>query len=248
MKKALITLMLFGGIATAATELRYWAGNEGHDLTEIEDGSTLWLGVADGTKGADASVVTSITTQGNTDYSLVFYAAEAVHFAVNDDLYFNQIYSADDTKVGSYTIDFGSTGSITAATDYNGWGGAIRFTQSAAVTLNVEVLGSQIHPLAHGELFTRTLISTPLTTAANVTGMWNVTNNMTINLTGDVLGLSGYTWMGAVSDVNALQAGQFGYTNSYGDTVALVVCVPEPSTATLSLLALTGLATRRRRK
>ncbi|MBQ8445494.1 MAG: PEP-CTERM sorting domain-containing protein [Opitutales bacterium] len=221
------TLAIGAMCSNAAEVLDYSSGNTGADLLS----------------GLSEEVCTALKTEGSVDYSLNFKApASAVHFAVNDNLYFYQIYS--DGSIGSYTIDFGENGSITAHTDYNQWGGAIRFTQGATVTFNVAVSAEQLNTSG---LFTRALVSTPETSANGVNGTWNITDNLTFNANG----LDGYKYKGKIDDASTLAKGEYGYIVSNGDTISLAVAtIPEPSAfgllAGLGVLAL--VTTRRRRK
>ena len=241
--------MTLAGVATAATELTYWGENNNKDLTTIDGSNLPYIG--NGGSRASSTILEAITTVGNTDYSLNFKDEnnEPVSFIVNDALYFNQIYTTG--SVTSYTITFGANGSLTAAThaDAN-WGGAIKFTQGSSVTLNIVVSEEQLASTAAGEVFTRTVINS---TDTKSNAMWNVTDKLTVNATG----LNGYKNVGLVDDVTTLLAGQYGYmkvlsgdeNSGAADGISLVFkAIPEPTTATLSLLALAGLAARRRRK
>lgn len=247
MKKTIITLLALAGVAAAATELTYWGEDNNKDITTISGFSFPYLG--NGNSHASSDIHTAITTVGNTDYNLNFKDEnnEPVSFIVNEALYFNQIYSTG--TVTSYTITFGENGSLNAATAYNSWGGAIRFSQGAVVALTVGVSEAQLASTAAGEVFTRTVINST-DTASNA--MWNVTDKLTVTATG----LDGYLNVGLVDDITTLQAGEYGYmkvlsedeNQGAADGISLVFrAIPEPSTATLSLLALAGLAARRRR-
>lgn len=250
MKKTIITfLALCCGVASAATDLIYWGENNNQNLTTVEGSALPYLGNGDGTSRASSTILGSITSKGNTDYNLNFKDEDnkPVSFIVNEALYFNQIYTKG--TVSSYTITFGENGSLTAATHQSNWGGAIQFSKGATVTLNIGVSKEQLASLGVGDVFTRTVISSTDTTS---NGMWNVTDHLTVK----ALGLDGYENVGFVADVTALQTGQYGYmkltdgneNNNAADGISLVFkAIPEPSTATLSLLALCGLATRRRK-
>ncbi len=231
MKKCILiiggTLAIGAVCSNAAEVLNYSSENTGADLL---------FNLSD-------EVSTALTTPGSEDYSLNFKdTATEVHFAVNDNLYFYQIYS--EGSIGSYTIDFGENGSITASTNYDKWGGAIRFTYGAKVTFNVTVSSEQ---LSASSLYTRALMSTPETEANGVNGTWNVTDNLTVNVTG----LDGYENKGKIDDASVLAKGEYGYIVSNGDVISLAVAtIPEPSAfgmlAGLGALAL--VASRRRRK
>lgn len=247
MKKTFALLLCSIGMAQAATELVYQGSDLGADLLAEEDGQLVSL-YLDGNP-ADSALASLITTPGSMDYTLNFAInADEVHFAVNKALYFNHIISKGTVK--SYTIDFGANGSLTAATrTHDQYGGAVQFSQGCSVTLNVQVLAEQ---LTAGSVYKHVLIDSADKT---FDALWNVRDNLTVN----AAGLSGYENVGKVTDVSALKLGQYGYViegdggdgaeKGGSDTIALVVAaVPEPAGASLSLLALAGLACRRRRR
>ena len=238
-----VLLALGASFANAATELTYWGEDNNKDLCTIEGTALPYLGL--GNARAPEDVLVSIKSEGNTDYSLNFKDEnqEPVSFIVNDALYFDQIYTSGN--VTSYSITFGAEGSLTAATKYDQWGGAIRFTQGAKVEISAVVSEAQQVDLAVGDVFTRTLIASTDTTH---NGLWNVTDYLTFEVTG----LDGdYTNVGKVSDISQLRAGEYGYMVDGGDSVSLVFSkIPEPSAFGLlaGLGALALVASRRRRK
>ena len=139
------------------------------------------------------------------------------------------------------TITFGSGARLTAA--------SISTVASAGgtsyLTLTANFADSALQGLAdttqYGTSFTRTLITT--------------TNGLTNYSTGNIkltaikeLDLLGYSNIGTITSLDALHAGEYGLL--YADNKVKLVgkVIPEPTTATLSLLALAGLAARRRRR
>lgn len=253
MKNTLITLIaVTAGVATAGTDLTYWAENTGGDLLKIDTqyNSMPYLGNAAANARVGPDVIDVLTSVGSKTYTLHFKdSADAVHFAVNDALYFDQIYSTGTIK--KYTIDFGAEGALTAATksDVN-WGGAIQFSQNAEVVFNVAVSAEQLRGVDGGEIFHRTIIAS---TDTKANGLWNVVDNFTLM----AVGLEGYNNVGLIESVDKLEAGQYGWlkgvsgdenSGSCDSVIFAFRAVPEPTTATLSLLALVGLAARRRRK
>ena len=139
------------------------------------------------------------------------------------------------------TINFGSDASITA--------GSIETVASAggtsSLTLTANFASNDLLALADAALsgthYERTLITT-------TSGLVNYsTGNITLTAINE-LDLLGYKNIGTITDASALKVGEYGllYANN---TVKLVGnVIPEPTTVTLSLLALAGLAARRRRK
>lgn len=243
MKKSILALMALAGMASAASDLIYWGGANNYDLLTISGGYTPYL--AENSHRAPGSVVTALTTENDTTYNLVFNPSQDSNvvtpsFALNNALYLNQLTVAGDTLPSSFTIDFGTAGSITTARELNFGQSVTSFTLSASMTED------QLSALADGNVVTRTLMS-----GKGNYGIWNFGNRGTKNFT--INNLEGYDYVGAVASAEALQAGQFGYIytdTASADSVTLVVkglSTPEPTTATLSLLALAGLAARRRR-
>ncbi|MBQ8517761.1 MAG: PEP-CTERM sorting domain-containing protein [Akkermansia sp.] len=235
-------------VALGATDLTYWGENRGADLLTITNGSTDYL-TEDGFRRADASVVTELKTAGSTTYNLVFSPTSdgdeyAPNFALNDAIYLNSLTIGTSLPT-SYTIAFGTNGSITTDQNINFGTSVTAFSFSASMT------DAQLAQLATGAVVTRDL----LTGRANW-GIWNYVDKGTKTFTVDNVG-DAYEYVGAVGDVAAMAEGTYGYVysdSSGTDKVTLVVKgiaappVPEPATATLSLLALVGLAARRRRK
>ena len=244
MKKTLIALMALAGVASAASELIYWGGDRGEDLLTIANGYTPYLTV-NGNNQAPGSVVNTLKTVGDNTYDLTFDPTrdggiKNPSFALNDAIYLNSL-TIGENKPTSFTINFGTSGSITTAQNINFGESVQSFTISASMT------DEQLVDLEAGKVVTRTL----MTGNANW-GIWNFGDKGTKTFSID--NLAGYTYVGAVENTDELKDGEFGYiyTNTDSvDTVALAVkglSVPEPTTATLSLLALAGLAARRRRK
>ena len=95
-----------------------------------------------------------------------------------------------------------------------------------------------------GTIYTQNLIT--LTAGIRYMGAITSTNLILNNIS--QLDALGYTNVGYITSADKLEKGQYGlvYTNS-GMTLA-AAAIPEPTTATLSLLALAGLAARRRRR
>lgn len=244
MKKTLIALMALAGAASAASELIYWGGNNGQDLLTIQNGYTPYLST-NGSNRAPGSIVDTLKTVGDVTYDLTFASKKDSNvrtpsFALNDAIYLNSL-TVGSLNPTSFTINFGTAGSITTAQNINFGEAVTSFTLSASMT------DEQLVDLEAGKVVTRTL----MTGNANW-GIWNFGDKGTKTFIVD--NLDGYKYVGAVANADELQAGQFGYIyNDTGsiDSVDLVVkglSIPEPTTATLSLLALAGLAARRRRR
>lgn len=252
MKKTIIALIALAGGASAATDLIYWGGDGGYDLLTISGSNTPYL-TTDKIHRGSSSIVDSITTVGNTDYSLIFNPSENKEgnppaavttpvFKLSSSIYLNKVNIDGTPTPTSVTIDFGLSSSINSANEIN-------FGKNINITLIAALTDAQLSDLTKaGTVVTRTLLS-----AGGNYGVWNFDTAKSVTL--EIAGLSGYEYKGLVKSVDDLTDGQYGYisttvngANAPGVVQMVVKGIPEPTTATLSLLALAGLAARRRRK
>lgn len=236
--------MALAGMASAATDLIYWGGANGEDLLKISGGYTPYL--AQDSHRASESVVTALTTENDATYNLVFNPSQdssvtTPSFKLNQAIYLYEVNVAGDTLPTSFTIDFGTAGSITTGSHLNFGQSVTSFTLSASLT------EEQLSTLAAapGNVVTRTLM-----TGKGGNGIWNFIDRGTKKITID--NLEGYVYVGQVASAEVLKNGEFGFIytgdKASANSLQLVVKAPEPTTATLSLLALAGLAARRRRQ
>ena len=155
---------------------------------------------------------------------------------------------------------------------------AVTFSSGASLTLGAVLTDAQIEELAAGNNVSRDLIVTDklnnvtslstlsaalklsLTgatvadggliysvTANNVTTYYDI-KDVTVNGNGYVTVNDGATAMELGSNTAYLVVGGTANSDASMKKISYLVTVPEPTTATLSLLALAGLAARRRRK
>ncbi len=268
MKKNLfaLTLILGGAVsASAATALR-WAQTEGQskDILSIsgwhyfwnlqdDDGTTrpdqaggnVWAGVpGDGStlQSSQGSVYNALSTAGNEEYSIVF-TSESVDFTLNQALNLYQFDVSEETLPTNWTIDFGTSGSITTANHLN-------FGQDTTViTFRADLAKEDMDTVLAGGSATRTLLE-----GKGDYGIWNMGDgDEKKNVASASLNAAGLTNVGFVRSTDDIGDGQYGFLyldTADSDSLQLVAkgLVPEPTTATLSLLALAGLALRRRRK
>lgn len=262
MKKTLTLIALAFAVvsAQAADTTLYWGGNTHHDnLLEVQSGTSPsgltfpWLSNASGGGRMDANEYTTLTTEGDTTYSLKFNLTGDVDFALNDAVYFNSV-TVGASMPTNYTIDLGTKGSITTAEEFN-IGNAHKtdgsFTLSA--DFSAETMAELIADAHNG---TATEYSRDLLVAGGKNGFWNLSERYEhghLTFTSGALASSGLVYAGIVKDADQILNGQYGlvYTelagNSNYEKIMLVAKTPEPATATLSLLALAALASRRKR-
>ena len=267
MKKTFIALLALAGVAGAATNLTYWGGYYNYDLLLTSSGYAPYIG--NGGSRASASVITAITTQGNNEYNLIFTPNGNIEddvpttnptFTLNQAIYLDRMTVGTGTDAPtSYTIDFGTNGSINTKfkADYNGGGinfGAKVKDPGGAITFNASLSDVQMTELMTTGTYFRNLL---VAENNGGNGIWNLTDANSVTLT--LNGLDGYKSKGIITDAKELEKLAEGEYCLYVDqgtasrlsTAALYVkaaAVPEPATATLSLLALCGLAARRRRR
>ena len=194
--------------------------------------NNAWAGVpktADTTKDSEGSVYKALTTVGNTDYNLIFSQTDAVSLFVDTAVYFDS-FNVGSSVPSSFTLDFGTSGSITA---------------KSTLTFGTKVKeeGGSINIVASGIAAgaERLLLSTE-----NQNGIWNLTDANSV-----MLRVDGYDTLGLVSEGTTLSAGQAAlvYKNK---GLYLVSGIPEPSAfgllAGLGALALAASRRRRSRK
>lgn len=181
-----------------------------------------------------------------------------VNFVVSSAVIINKV-DGSSNKTTDLTINFGSEGSITTTQQFN-----VGQATPRSLTISAAYTQEQVAALDPIELNVRTLVHTENNT------IWNVVNEAVDGtLSFSVTGLESFTNAGILfedGDGNLYSTVSFGnygavvyapakLTTLGSDQYALVlgpkdiklVVTPEPATATLSLLALAGLAARRRR-
>lgn len=185
---------------------------------------------------SEGSVYKALTTIGNTDYNLIFKNTGSV--TINHDVYFNQVSTSG--SLASYTLNFGTTGSITT-------GDKLDFGASASsIAISVDI---DTNALVSGENYERTLL-----TGKSNWGIWNYSDRNPSLTNIESLEALGYDNIGVVTDKSTIGTGEYGlfYSNTNNtDTVSLIVgVIPEPSAfgllAGLGALALVGARRRRR--
>ena len=149
--------------------------------------------------------------------------------------------NANNTTTGVITLGKGATITASSIDFVNG-------QSNQSLTLNAlftdEIMLNLVDEAVAGTIYTQNLIT--LTNGIRNMGAITSTNLKLNNIS--QLDALGYTNVGYITSADKLEKGQYGlvYTNSGMKLAA--AAIPEPTTATLSLLALAGLAARRRRR
>lgn len=258
MKKTIISLIAFCGVASAATAVKIEAGDSG-TYTIPSDSTEYQLDFnAEPAKGLTFNVVTIGDTKvSKTDaYSSGNLETATINLTLGGMLTVSGNFGNNFKNSMTLNYDFGTVGAISS---YRAALGGNDSVINVTTTTTSEQLS-----LTTGDLYSRTLIST-------TDKIWNsngVAENGGWSLKDEGLSTLGYSYAGVLSyrdekyyDVTngaevSLGAKQYAlildglkYGVDTGTTSVRLVAnmVPEPTTATLSLLALAGLAARRRR-
>ena len=210
------------------------------DGSSINNLTTITLDIADNaifTVTGTAKLPYNNTS--NKTYNTSLTLGDNSSFVVGT-LYFGSRNSTHTGITQYATIDFGSGASISAGTisTVTAAGGDSYLTLSADFdSQTITALGDTTQS---GTTYSRTLITT-------TNGLENYnTANVSLSALSE-LEVLGYQNIGVISSIDNLGLGQYGilYTNNVLSMVAKTI--PEPSTAVLTLLGLSGLAMIRRR-
>lgn len=266
MKKTLITLLALAGAAVGDLDLvinSTTTGNfdllsgNGHTVCNINVTETATIDRIDGSSIQNLTTIT-LTIAENSVFTINGYAKLPFNntgktystsitlgnnssFELSGALYLGSRNASYTGIVQNSAITFGSGASITAGSisTVAPAGGTSTLTLTANFASD-DLLGLTDKSLK-GTHYERTLITT-------TSGLVNYSTG-NITLTGiEELDLFGYKNIGTITDKTILKEGEYGLL--YADNTVKLVgkVIPEPTTATLSLLALVGLAARRRRK
>ncbi len=268
MKKTLITLLALAGVAAGAQNLtinssttgNFDSLNGGNNNTEcnISVTETATIDRIDGSSINNLTTIT-LTIADNSTFAINGYAKLPFNNTSNKTYNTSITLGNNSSFVLTGTLNLGSrngqaTGIVQNSTITFGDGASITAQNistvasaggTSSLTLTANFSSSDMLGLTDasiwGKHYERTLITT-------TNGLTNYsTGNITLTKINE-LDLLGYKNIGTITDASNLKAGEYGllYANN---TVKLVgSAIPEPTTATLSLLALAGLAARRRRR
>ncbi len=267
MKKTLITLLALAGVAAGAQNLTIGSSTTGNfdlldgnnDNTEcnISVTETATISRIDGSSINNLTTIT-LKVADNATFTINGYAKLPYNntqktyntsitlgnnssFVLTGVLYLGSRNSSYTGIVQNSAITFGDGASITAQSidTVASAGGTSTLTLTANFASD-DLLGLTGASL-EGTRYERTLITT-------TSGLANYsTGNITLTAI-DELDLLGYKNVGTITDASTLKVGEYGLLYADNKVKLVGMVIPEPTTATLSLLALAGLAARRRRK
>ena len=152
----------------------------------------------------------------------------------------------NSAKHEALTLNFGAGSSISAGNQVISFGDIMQ-NSSSSLTLNAALTDDEFTKLiteGAGTIVQRTLM-----TAASIDHLTDCGGTVTGSIA--KLDALGYISKGVLTNVDSLQDGEYAFYKNGGSLVMYIKGngnVPEPTTGTLSLLALAGLMTRRRRK
>ena len=265
MKKAIIVLLALAGVTMA--------GDLGYSNVPAADNDVVVTGIS-----GSPSYSVSLSTLSNgriwNDKSGSFYwnavtGVETFNITVDGEYALWQFAyqsGADTNAPEEFIFNFVGKSSITTGSDFS-------IVSAKSVTLNLDAYGSiysgaaiatggndvdyiittatDLSALTTTQVYTRDLI------ISNVGAIWysdhylNEGNEGTFSISDANLDAANYKAVGLISvnDIDKLNAGEYALALTGTSKLQLVVkAIPEPTTATLSILALAGLATRSRRK
>ncbi len=268
MKKTIIAMLALAGLAAGEQNLTIdgsttgnydaLSGANGNTVTHITVTENATVNRID---GSSLNNLTTITLDVNdevtfnvTGYAKLPYNCTSQNYsttitlgansrlAVGGVLYFGTRNSTYTGITQNTTIVFGEGASVSAGSieTIAPAGGSSTLTLSASFDATVLSSLTDSSSFGPGSVFDRLLIST-------TNGLRNYDmSNISVSGISD-LDDAGYSNVGVVSSLDDLNEGDYGLLFNDNKLSLVAKAVPEPATATLSLLALAGLLARRRR-
>lgn len=256
MHKKLLVALFFGLAlsSSAVTHLTVSSTDVNNDLLAVYGGEHFadYLKVTGDARTVDdiMTAVTTPTLTTNNGIQLDFDSAQdSIAFSVNEALYFQGVNvngSASWGEPQTLTINFGESGSI-----YSRWqftvGQNVKEENGGSMNLVAALSTADALTLAGAGSFTRTLMAvSDETSSSNYHVFWNV-SDANASITVASLDAAGYKAVRGYTTLDALNDGEYALAYTGKQVNLIVKAIPEPATATLSLLALAGLAARRKR-
>ena len=251
MKKTIIALMALAGVAVADTvitgaDLTWDISTPNKDCTKVDSGNLTYSGGGWWVNGPTGTLTQSITLGLDQvlefSYSCDFSSSDSVLTLAlannNGAVVMGKTYN-NEVRLGTTT----ETGDAVAR------GYAFANTNNNGAVANITSF-TALKDGANNVSFVVNSGSTVNTNDVTFTVAYNTTLSQFVG----TLAYDGYTAkinLGETFSVNAITAtfdGDSSFVGHVSDIQLKVTTVPEPTTATLSLLALAGLAARRRRR
>lgn len=259
MKKTLITLLTIASVASAATAKKIEAGEAG-TFTITSDNTEYQLDFnAEPQKGLTFNIVTTGAAKvSKTDaYSSENLEGSTINLTLGGVLTVSDNFGNKFKDKMFLNYDFGTVGKITA--NKVSVGGNDTKINVTTTTTSAQLVQ------ATGDLYSRTLISANeaiwFSNVSAENGNWSLNDKGLLTLGYGYAGVLTYrenkyydvtngreVTLGAKQYALVLDGLKYGVNQGSSSLRLVANTIPEPTTATLSLLALAGLAARRRRK
>ncbi len=269
MKKTLITLLALAGVAAAADKVqidfgRYDAKTEGYYNIYVAEGYTTSNAAANYVNGATSATTTHSLTLGEQEITLTYQHSTNDSYCGGLGLMPNLTTAEEADWKNAYVGDLpsGVQGNVSdGITAQTGTGGThtLTFSNLAAGTYTLSAFGGYNGKdrMAAMSITLGSGLSANWSYQACLDGTWSESatatgSSITMNTEGNAQANHGYYFTADSitvqegASISVTIAGTGNYARTPLNYVSLQM-VPEPTTATLSLLALAGLAARRRR-
>lgn len=220
-----------------------------------------------GNPTADPITLSSVGAAWSSTNGSIYWGGtnSSINLTVDNDYAAYRITTASGATVNSLTLNFDGKYTLTSAGEKFGFSNVsnltINFGDGGKISSNVIDLGSDdlnlnfttttdVSSLAVG-LYARDLFVASNTIYYSDNYLKNTEGHGTVSFSDSTLDAAGYTYKGFINadNIDSLAAGEYALALVGTQKYQLVAnIIPEPTTATLSMLALAGLAARRRRR